>query len=755
MLPCQSTRLAASSIPAAWRQGLLALGLVLATTPAAAQDPFPLPRLTGRITLDGRLDEPAWDDVPKLELTVHAPTFGAAPTESSDVYVAYDDDYLYLAGRLWDSDPKGIRSNTLYRDQYSGDDLFSIVIDTYNDYESAEWFTASPAGVRSDRTVSNDAEFSGATYTSVMNNDWNAHWDLATTETDQGWFVEMRIPFSTLGFRDDNGRVVMGMIVYRFIARKNERQTWPAIPPNWGMAFAKPSQAQRVVLEGVFAAKPVYLTPYLLGGLERTSELNVGGTAYQAGTERTNEVGGDIKYNLTSNLTLDATINTDFAQVEVDSQQVNLTRFSLFFPEKRQFFQERSSLFEFNTGGFSRLFHSRRIGLNDDGEQVRILGGLRMVGRVGTTDVGVLSMQTASQDGMPSENFGVMRLRRQVFNPFSTIGAMATSRVDTDGEYGVTAGFDTSLRLFGDEYLTAKWVATFEKEDPTDPHSLFDASRFVARWERRIQTGFSYALDFVRSGRAYAPRLGFTPRQNYTFGQNNTEYRWFANPASAVRTVTLGARSSLYLRNEDQTVESGSVQPQLEVEFKNGRRLSLTLQSSYESVRDSFLLSGVTPVAPGDYWFHEGEARFSMSRSTRLRGTASVRAGSFYDGWRVAVSGGPTVSFSKYLEVGSSYQINVVRFDDRGESLTAHLGQLRIQAAADRHLSATTLLQYSSTANRLGINARIRYHFHEGSDLWLVYNDDLNTDRFVLGGPRLPLSQTRTFMVKYTYTFIQ
>ncbi|MDH5805365.1 MAG: carbohydrate binding family 9 domain-containing protein [Gemmatimonadota bacterium] len=706
--------------------------------------------MTGPVTLDGVLDEPAWQGLESLPITMHAPTFGAPITERTEIMVAYDESYLYLAGRLYDSDPSGVRSTTLYRDQYSGDDLVSIVLDTYNDYESAVWFTANPVGVRSDRSVSNDADFSKGR---AMNNDWNSYWDVATTQTDEGWFVEMRIPFSSLGFQDHDGHVEMGMIVYRFIARKNERQTFPAIAPDWRMAFAKPSQSQRVSLEGVYAQKPVYITPYVLGGLERVAELNGLGTAYDFNVGRTNEIGVDVKYNLTSNLTLDATINTDFAQVEVDSQQVNLTRYSLFFPEKRMFFQERSSLFDFNTGGFSRLFHSRRIGLNDTGDQVRILGGLRLVGRVGGTDVGFLNMQTASQAGLPSENFGVARLRRQVFNPYSTIGAMATTRTDGKGSFAATTGFDTSVRVFGDEYFSAAWIATFARDTlGTAQPDVFDASRFLVGWERRNETGFSYSAKFVRSGTDYAPRMGFAPRSDYTQWQNGLQYRKFAGAESVLRTVGIQSRSSVYLRNFDGTVESVSIQPELEFEMKNGRRITLSMENSFESVRNRFYLSGVTPIEPGDYWFHEGELRFALSRSSLLRGGASVRGGTFYDGWRVAVAGGPTVSFSKHLEVGGNYEINMVRFSDRGESLNAHLARLRVQTAMDIHLSATALFQYSSTSDRLGVNARVRYHFREGSDLWIVYNDIVNTDRQVLIGPMLPVSQVRTVMVKYTYT---
>jgi hypothetical protein len=715
--------------------------------------PIPLTRVSGGIVLDGLPDDAAWQNVPLLPITQYAPVFRGPLTEETQIQVAYDESYLYVAGRMYDSDPGGVRSVTLSRDQYRGDDLFSVVLDTFNDNESALWFTASPSGVRSDRSVSNDGEWTNGP---AMNDNWNAHWDLATAWTEEGWFAEMRIPFSSLGFQDDDGHVEMGLIAYRFIARKNERQTFPEIPPNWGMGFAKPSQAQRVTMEGVYASKPAYITPYVLGGVAQSAELNVAETGYDVTNDRITEAGLDLKYNVTNNLTLDVTLNPDFGQVEADSLQVNLTRFSLFFPEKRQFFQERSGLFAFNTGGISRLFNSRQIGLNPVGDPVRIYGGVRLVGRLGSTDFGFLNMQTASQDLMPSENSGVARLRRQVFNPFSTIGGMLTTRADMDGDWGVTAGIDTSVRVFGDEYVILKWASTFEKEDGDSPTgTLLDASRILARWERRNEVGFSYSLEYVHSGQRYLPRLGFVLRNDFSNLRNGLQYQWFQGATSILRTIKLANEAFLYRRGTLGTVESGAINPSLEFETKTGRSLTLTLENNYESVLETFFLSGVTPVVPGEYWFHQGAARLDLGRNALLRGGLSVRAGSFYDGWLAGFGGGPTLSMSRHFEIGAGYELNAIRFPDRDEELNAHLVSFKVQAALDIHFSAAALLQYNSTVDQVNANIRFRYHFREGSDLWLVYNDAVNTERDILGRPQLPFSQGRNLMLKYTYTFIR
>jgi hypothetical protein len=544
----------------------------------------------------------------------------------------------------------------------------------------------------------------------------------------------------------------MGLIAYRFIARKNERHLYPAIPPNWDLGFAKPSQAQRVLLEGVKRRNPVYLTPYWLTGFDRAVVLDSMQQAYRSDHEFTNEAGIDVRYNPSSNLNFDLTLNTDFAQVEADSLQVNLTRFSLFLPEKRQFFQERSAIFEFNTGGVSRLFHSRRIGLNE-GQPIRIYGGARLVGRVGGTDIGVIDMQTAASDGLPSENLGVARLRRQVFNPYSTVGSMLTTRVGADGQYNVALGMDGIVRLFGEEYLTLKWAQTFENGGAA--LGDLDAARVLARWERRNQNGFSYSLDYIRSGAAYDPGLGFTVRNDFTYLENGLEYRLLPGQDSPFRSVSLRTRGFGYLRNCDRTVESGLLEPALEAELKTGARITVSLMNSYESVNDSFLVSEGPSVQPGTYWFHEAQLQFRAPLGSKFRPNLTATAGSFFDGWRASVQFGPVWSLSRHFELGGEYLLNLVSFPDRSQSLEAHVVRARLQIALDTHFSLNSFGQYNSSTNEAGINARLRYNFREGNDLWLVYNETLNTDRsHILGELQQPLTQGRALAIKYTHTLV-
>ena len=324
-------------------------------------------------------------------------------------------------------------------------DQFGIILDTFNDKENGLYFFTTSTGVRLDAAISNDA-----TGTPPFNISWNTFWDAAGTQNEDGWFAEMRIPFSSLRFQDRDGTVTLGLLAYRWIARKNEIAVFPAIPPKWGFhSLIKPSQAREVVLEGIRSTRPLYVTPYGLGGIGQSHVLDAEANGYERDDQPAADMGLDVKYGLASTLTLDVTVNTDFAQVEADDQQVNLTRFSLFFPEKRLFFQERASVFDFRTGESDNLFYSRRIGIAD-GEVVPVYGGARLIGRLGDWDLGLLNMQTRANAAARSENFGVLRLRRRILNENSYVGGIATTRLAAEG-HNVAYGLDGVLRLFGQD----------------------------------------------------------------------------------------------------------------------------------------------------------------------------------------------------------------------------------------------------------------------------------------------------------------
>ena len=706
------------------------------------QDTIKLPRLPGPVKIDGHVDEPAWDQIPTLPLTQYGPTYGAEPSERSEMRVAYDDEAIYMSGRMYE-DSGEVRANTLYRDDFTSDDLMAILIDSYFDRKTAAWFCVNPAGSRIDQIASDDGN--------EVNVDWNTYWSAAATQDEDGWYAEMRIPFSCLGFQDDQDQVVMGLEVYRYIGSTNERLVYPDdITPKFG-GFFKPSRMQPMELSGVNRQTPVYVTPYALGGWRRNAQLNDPGTDYNITNDYEHEAGVDVRYSPSPNTSLDVTVNTDFAQVEADNQQINLTRFPIFLQEKRQFFQERSSVFNFDLGGDnSRLFHSRRIGLVD-GQPIRVLGGARFVSRQGGTDIGVLDMQTDAEMGRPGENFGVARVKQRVFNENSTVGGMLTSRVGLDGSYNVAAGADALLRVVGEEYATLKFAHTFD--DGYTNADAMEASRMVFGWERRTEGGLSYSTQITRSGGAFHPGVGYALRRDFTSFNGQVQYLWFTRENPIFRSLSVQAEAQGFQRNNGGSTESAILSPSLNAEFNSGSMLSLTYHNNYESVLRSFSLSPEVTVPEGNYRFHEAEASFRSGGTTAFRPSVTFAAGQFYGGNRLGIMATPQWTPSRHLTVGATYNFNAIRFPERDLELNTHLLRLRLRVAYDTHLSLSSFWQYNSLSNVASLNARLRYNFRDGTDLWVVYNETLNTDRHSRM-PVPPRSQGRAIMVKYTHALI-
>jgi hypothetical protein len=716
---------------------LLAFGLA-GGAGQAAEEPLHLTRLTGRILVDGRPDDEAWRSVPPLPLTLYAPVYRGTAAQRTEIRVAYDGEALYAAGWFYDADPGGIRVNSLYRDRWNGDDAFAIYVDAFNDNTNAKWFGTTPAAMRFDQLVSDDG--------ARLNESWDGYWDSETSVTSEGWFAEVRIPFSTLGFQAVDGRAVMGLTVTRLVSRSGERVTFPDIDPRF--EFRAPSQAQDVVLDDVRRRTPLYLTPYARAGVERRVDLDDPG--FGASSDFKPDVGADLRYALSGTLTLDLTANTDFAQVEADEEQVALDRFPLFFPEKRRFFQEGSGVFDFPTTGGGQLFHSRQIGLTADRRPVPVLGGARLVGRVGPWDVGALDMQTDGLANAPSENFGVLRLRRSVFNPYSLLGAMATSRV-SGGRHNLALGVDGQFRVQGDDYLTLKWAGTRDDADRDDADAA-SRSLFNAKWQRRVQRGLGYTLEALRVGRDYRPEMGFLPRSDVTTANAVGNWFFFTDKHRYFRRVYPGALAFHTFRNQDHVLESGTWAAWVQWDTKAGGGGWVEPKVFHEDVREAFPIGDVT-IPAGRYTFADLQVVYSMPSGARMRTDVDARAGTFFDGTRAQVIVSPTWNLSRHLELGASYQLTRLRFADRGEADDIHLARLQVRAALDSRASANAFVQYNSTTDRVDLNLRLRYNFSEGTDLWLVYDEGLATDRLDLPGMlRQPLSSSRALILKCTYT---
>ena len=708
-------------------------------------------RVSGPITLDGRPDEPAWAEIRPFCLVMQTPTFGEACSERSEALLGFDDDFVYVAGRLFDREPDLIQSPTKKRDAMAAtSDWFGVLIDSFNDKENSLAFFTTPAGLRFDAAVFRDAQ-QGTSSDEPMNLSWNTFWDVAVARADDGWHVEMRIPLSSLRFQSAGGDVVMGVTVFRWIARKNEVDIFPAIPKDWGeMSAWKPSQCQETLWPGLRPRRPLYITPYVLSGFDRTYALNDEETAYVPGGSPEFELGLDVKYGLTSNLTVDATVNPDFAQVEADDVQVNLTRFDVFFPEKRLFFQERSSNFDFPLGGTNTLFYSRRIGLVE-GRPVRIYGGARLVGRLGGWDVGFLDMQTAAIDANPSENFGVLRLRRQLINPFTYLGGMLTSRLGADGSYNVAYGLDWIWRVRGDDYVTLQWAQTFDS-DAESPAFSFDSARMAVMYERRTVRGFGTTLRFARVGEEFDPGMGFMMFDNYTAFYTKTLYGWFPGKGSSLTNHDAYVEARVYWDNATRRVTLAEFGPGWEFAAKSGFGGQIWPKANIEELDEPYEISDDVQVPPGRYDFAALE--FSLQTppgrlfNTMIRGNV----GGYYDGWRITLGLEPTWSGIPNLELGGLLEYNQVRFPDRGQSYLAPIGQFRVLATFSVKSSASALVQYNGADDTFAANVRFRFNPREGTDIYVVYNEGLNTDRLDRT-PVPPLSTGRALYVKFNYTF--
>ncbi len=716
-----------------------------------------IPRLSGPITLDGRLDDPAWRSVPPLCMVMQSPTFGESCSERSEALLAYDDAYVYVAGRMYDREPDKIQSPTKKRDTMTpAADWFGVFLDTFNDKENSLAFLTTPAGLRFDAAIFRDAQFQQVNDMPV-NLSWNTFWDVAVTRAEDGWFVEMRIPLSSLRFQATGGDVVMGVTVFRWLARRNETDVFPAIPLNWGQMSAwKPSQSQETVWPGLKPRRPVYLTPYVLSGFDRTYELNDDGTAYVRGGSPKLELGLDFKYGLTGNMTFDATVNPDFAQVEADDVQVNLSRFSVFFPEKRLFFQERSSNFDYNMGGPNTLFYSRRIGLvgdvdADDLRAVRIFGGARLVGRLGGWDVGLLDMQTAALEENPSENFGVLRLRRQVINPYSYLGGIMTSRLGADGRYNLAYGLDWIWRMRGDDYFTLQWAQTFEDGAANRAFDL-DSARVAVMYERRTTKGFGTTLRFARTGQDFDPGMGFMMMDDYTAFYTRTLYGWFPGKDSALSSHDGFLEARIYWDNATRELLLAEIGPGWEFAAKSGFGGMIQPKLHVDNLLEPYELTDEISVPVGRY-VYPGLTFMLQTPPGRLLNTILMgEVGGYYDGWRVSLGATPTWSGIPDLEIGGMFQYNLVKFPNRAQTFLAPLGQLRVLATLSVKLSASALVQYNGSDDTVGANLRFRYNPREGIDLYLVYNEGANTDR--LGKvPVPPRSSGRALYAKINYAF--
>jgi hypothetical protein len=489
------------------------------------------------------------------------------------------------------------------------------------------------------------------------------------------------------------------------------------------------------VLAGVESRHLLRATPFVITRREWTGNASVG----QAGGTG-HDVGGDLKVGLGSRFTLDVTLNTDFAQTEADDERINLGRFDLFFPEKRQFFLERAGAFDFGDRADHRLFHSRRIGLDDSGVPEPIMGGIRLTGRTDRWEVGALNMYSNPTAG-GTEMAGVLRARRDLAGVGSYVGVMATARSDRTGQWAGAAGVDWALRLTGSHFFT--FSAAASKAEGGGGGPLLE---FALR--DRDRRGLAYQVAGGWLHPSYQPPLGFVERVGVSFIEGSLTYGAFTNAGRLQESIT-GIRGTLVTRGELGTVETARGTVHWDGRRRGGGSGSAGITMVHEVLAEPFALALDVNVPRGEYTFPEANVRVDVPSGWQIRGGAELSGGQYFDGHRLSLAIHPLVTVSRHLEIAGSVERNHVRFPARDQRFRGDILRLRVRASMNAKLSIHALGQYNGSTARLAGNVRFRYSFAEGRDLYVVWNEGHRTS--AASAPAARGLEFRGLAIKYAH----
>jgi len=690
-------------------------------------------RTLAPMTLDGSLSEAEWQlAAPAQDFYQQVPDEGSLATEPSEVRFLYDDENLYVGARLYDSDVDRVVVNELARDfSYRDGDAFSIVLDTFHDKRNTVSFTTNPAGAKRDVQTYDEGR--------QTNSDWDAVWYVATGRFEEGWTVEMAIPFKSLRFFRTRETQEWGLQIFRVIRRKNEITMWSPVARQFN-EFRNSYHGVLTALEDVQPGRDLSIKPFVLDSLESGLPDELGEPDGDAGWSNHPDGGLDLKYGLASSLTLDASWRTDFAQVEADAQQVNLTRFSLFFPEKREFFLENQGSFQVGDlgrqgGGDGPLllpFFSRRIGLRG-GDPVPIIAGARLTGKTGRYGVGLLNMQTREQDGIPGANYTAVRVSRE-FLRNSAVGGSYFGRESQDADgYSRTAGADVRLnfrRTIDIDAFVLRSAAQGESGDPW-------AGRGAFRWTSDLYTT---RAAYTHIGAGYRNDVGFTPRRGV--GITTWELERNLRPQSVERVVrqfTIGTEGVLYAEADLDRWLSRDVRFDFSTEFQDGGRLGVDYDRIFELLDEPFEIQEGITIPTGTYRFDQVVINYFSDPSKWLSGTAGYTMGGFWDGDIVGWSGSVRMRASERLAGEVSYERNSV--DLPAGQFDTDLAALRVDYSFTTTMFLNAYIQYNSVADSWFSNIRFNLIHRPLSDVFVVYNEVRPED-----GPA-----ARAFTVKYTH----
>jgi hypothetical protein len=683
-----------------------------------------------RPTIDGQLSEAEWEQAPAITNFVQQiPRTGYRAQFQTTVHVMYDADRLYIGAILHDPEPKKAITAGKERDfTSSASDLFGLVIDTFKDRRNSFLFIVNPAGAVRDEQTYNDSR--------TVVEAWEGVSKARTSVGDTAWYVELEIPLRTLRFDATRSPQDWGINFIRRVRRTSETSYWAPLERQYRLH----RMSKAGTLTGLDSLRPgrnLQIKPYAVAS-------NATGAQVPSTALGTNgDVGIDVKYGVTPSLTLDATWNTDFSQVEVDQEQVNLTRFSLLFPERREFFIENSGAFQFGdvvernyrmgaTPSDFTFFNSRQIGLTRDGRPLPIVGGARLTGRIGQWDLGALNMQTQRAGATPAENFGVLRFRRNVFGR-SDFGVLFQNRAATDSNsWNRSVGVDANVRIGSGAIMNA-YVA---RSDAPGAASDGTAARTQLAYRGKL---WDNSVMWKRVSDGFAPGIGFVRRRNFqqfygTIG---------AHPRPALRRVAEMNPYLVvdYITDLNSQLDTRTLSGGFDVTMKSEAVLSMLVSDQFDRIEQTFTLVPGRTVAPGAYQWREGTMKYTMAPASRVIGTANATVGTFYTGSRRSAGGGLTWRAASSLNIETTYQRNDIRLATG--NFVANLAGLRVRYAWSTTVLGSAFVQYNTQTRTFSTNARLNWRWAPLSDLYLVYIDRRDSESWSQNERSVALKITR------------